>query len=157
MAVADIHRVVQERLPVGADVEHHRDHPVGIDSGSGGVDSELADRDVHPIGAPVADPENLFSVCRHQQVDVVRAQTVIVKRGLDAVDVVDREVHPVGPLKLVAVTLDRLRHHGVIDDRQHLGEVIPEQLVVQDLVAIVQRRQEVVLRQIGRLSAVLLV
>jgi len=80
-----------------------------------------------------------------------------VERGLDAGDVVDRQIHRVGPLVFVAEALYRLRHHGVIDDRQHLHEMVLQELVVEHLVAVVQRRQEGVARQIVCLPPVLLI
>jgi hypothetical protein len=40
--LADVERVVEQRLVVGADVEGDRDDPAGVDAGGGGVDGELA-------------------------------------------------------------------------------------------------------------------
>ena len=57
----------------------------------------------------------------------------------------------------MAVALDRLRHNGVVDHRQHLLQVVAEQLEVEDRVTVVLYSQELVLRQIGRLRPVLLV
>lgn len=37
----------------------------------------VADRDVHAVGAPVADPEDLLGVGRHQQVDLVGREPVV--------------------------------------------------------------------------------
>jgi hypothetical protein len=155
--VADVERIVQERLVVGPHVEADGDHAIGIDAGGGGVDRELADRDGEAVDAPVADPQDRLGVGRHQQIDVSGLEPVVAQRRLDALDVVDRKVDAVRPLVLAAVALDRLRHHRVVHDRQHLLEVIREELVVQDLVAVAQRREEPVLRQIGRLGGVLLV
>jgi len=41
------------------------------------------------------------------------------------------------PAVLVAVLLDRLRDHRVVDDWEHLLQVLLEQPVVQNLVAVV--------------------
>jgi hypothetical protein len=57
----------------------------------------------------------------------------------------------------MAVAFDGLADHRVIDNRQHLRQVVLEQLVVDDLVAIVQGGQKLVLAKGGRLRAVLLV
>ena len=157
VAVADVHRVFEQRLAIGADVEHHRDHATGMDARGGRVDRELADRDRHPVGSPVTDPEDRLGVGRDEQVDVLGAEAVVAKRVLDAFDVVDRQVDAVGALKLVAVALDRLRDHRRVNDREHLLEMHLEQLVVEDLVAIVQRCQKAVAGDVARLRLVLLV
>ena len=157
VAVADIHGVVEQRLAIGAHVQAHRDHPIRIDSRRRRVHAELPNRDRKSVHAPVADPEDRLGIGRHQQVDVFGAETKVAQRRLDVVDVVDREVDAVGSLVLVAVALDRLGYHRGVDDRQHLLQVIAQQLVVEDLVAVAERREKLVLGQIRRLRAVLLI
>ncbi len=154
--VADIGRVVQQRLVVGADVQGDGDDAGGVDARGGGVDGQLADRDAGPAAhAPVADAEDLLRVGGHDQVDVVRPQPQGLERPLDAVWVVDGQEHAPGAPVLVAVGADRLGHRGVVHDGQHLAQVIAQQPVVQDLVPVAQGFHEDVLLQVGRLRAVL--
>src|SRR6185437_15209125 len=59
------------------------------------------------------------------------------------------------PPVLTRELLDRLADGRVVDDRHHLGEVIPEHFVVQDLVAIVKLLHVYVLGEVGPLRLVL--
>jgi hypothetical protein len=66
--------------------------------------------------------------------------------------VVDREVHGAPrTAELVAEPLDRQPDGGGVDDRQHLLDVLGEQLVEQDLVAVAQVGQVHPLGQVPRL------
>jgi hypothetical protein len=64
VAVANVRRVVEQALLVGADVKDDRQDPVGVDSGRRRVDGELADRDVDSVRTPVSDTENLLATIR---------------------------------------------------------------------------------------------
>ena len=70
--VANVERVPEKRLAIGADVDHHRHDPVGVDAGGRRTHRELADRDRHPVGAPVSDAQDLLGVGADDQVDLVR-------------------------------------------------------------------------------------
>src|SRR5664279_1455011 len=118
--VADVHRVVEERLAVGTAVEHDRDHPVRVDSRGGGIHGQLADRDVDAIAAPVSDAEDLLRVGGHQQVNVVRAGAECAEAVLDGVDLADGQKDPARAGKRLAETLDGLPDHRVVHDREHL-------------------------------------
>ena len=102
------------------------------------------------VDAPVADAEDLLGVGAHHQVHVVGPEPQRVERLLDVVRPVDGQVDPARAAVLVGVLLDRLADRRVVDDRQHLGEVVPQHLVVQHLVAVVQLLHVHVLGQIGR-------
>ncbi len=124
-------------------------------AGRRGVDGQLADGDVHAVGAPVADAEEPLAVGGHDQVDVVGAQAVVAQGRLDAIHVVDGQVDALGPAELGAVALDRLRHDRGVDDREHLLQVLLEQLVEEDLVALAHGGQECVAGEVVGLDAVL--
>ena len=79
MPVADVHRIVQQALPIGADIEHHRDHARRVDAARRRVDGQLADRDLDAADPPVADSQDLLGVGRKDQVDIVRARAEIGK------------------------------------------------------------------------------
>ena len=74
MAVAEVERVVQERLPVRADVQHDGDGSSGVDAAGSRVEGELAEGDADTSDTPVADAEDCFAVGGDDQVDVVRAE-----------------------------------------------------------------------------------
>jgi hypothetical protein len=155
MAVADIEGVVEERRVVGAGVEHDRDHPGGVDPGGRGVDGELADRDVDAAHPPVADPEDRLAVGGDDQVDVPAGGAEVREGGRDLVGMVDGEVHAGRPPVLAAVLADRLADRRRVDDREHLVEVVGEQPVVEDLVAVVEELEIDVAGERGRLGPVL--
>ena len=153
---AEVERVVEQLLAVGADVEHHGEGARGVDAGGRGVDVELADGDLDAADAPVADAQDALGVGRDDQVDVLGPATAAQESALDAVGILDREVGAARSAVLVAVALDRLADGRGVDDRQHLGEVLAEQPEEQHLVAVVQRGEEDVLREVGGLCEVLL-
>jgi hypothetical protein len=136
--VAQVHLVVEQPQVVGADVQDHRDHPAGVDPGGGDIDGQLADGDLDAADAPVPDAEDPLGVGGHDQVDVAGLEAVVAERRLDQVGVVDRQEHPAGTAVLVAVALDRLADGRGVDDRQHVAQVLREQAVEQDLVAVAE-------------------
>ena len=101
-------RVVEQALPVGADVQHDRQGPARVDAGRRGVDGELADGDAHAADAPVADAEDRAGVGGDDQVHVVAAEAGRPQRLLDQLRLVDRQVDAARAPVLVAVVLDRL-------------------------------------------------
>jgi hypothetical protein len=106
------------------------DKAVGLDIG-----------DVDAADPPVPDSQNGARVGRHDQVNLVRPETGGEQRGLYQFRVVHGQVDPAGPPVLTAVVLDRLPDRWRVDDRQHLAQVVGQQPVKQDLVAVVQRVQ----------------
>ena len=121
----------------------------------GDVDGQLADGDLDPADPPVADAEDALGVGGHDEVDVVGAEPVVAERLLDEVRVVHREEHAPGTAVLVAVALDRLADRRRVDDRQHLAQVLRQQPVEQDLVAVSEVGQVHVPGQVVRLPLVL--
>jgi len=59
---ADVQRVGEQLLVVGADIEHDRQRRRRMQAGAGGVERQLADRNAHAAGALVAEPENALAV-----------------------------------------------------------------------------------------------
>ena len=141
--------VVEQHLAVRAHVEADGQHPAGVDAGRDGVDRELADRDVDPADAPVADAEDRLGVGRHHEVDVVRAEAGGVQGRVDAVDVLDVEEHAAGAAEEVAELLDGRPDRGGVDDRQHLVDVLTDEPVEQHLVVVVQVGEEGPLLDVG--------
>ena len=58
LAVAEVERVVEQLLVVGADVEARPAASGGVDAGAGGVEGELADGDAHAARALVAQAQD---------------------------------------------------------------------------------------------------
>src|SRR5262249_44146102 len=127
MAVARVERVVEQGLAVRPNVQHDGNHAGRVDAGGRGVHGELADRDVDPADAPVANAQDLLRVGGHDQVDVVRAQAGRGEGGLHRLEAVDGQVDAAGVPVLVAVALDGLADGRVVDDRHHLLQVARQQ------------------------------
>ena len=121
MPVAQVQRVVQQPLDVGADIERHREYPARVDARRGGVDGQLADGD-HAAGyAPVANAEDLFRVTADDEVDVIRPEAQAGEGLVHVVWPVDRQVEAAGPAVLVRVTLDGVADDRVVHHWQELG------------------------------------
>ena len=155
MPGTEVQVVVEEFEVVGAHVQHHRQHPAGMDPGGGGVDGEFADADLDAADALVTDAEDALGVGGDQQVQVVRAETSVPQSGFDVLGVVNGQVHTAGAAEFLAEPFDRHTHGRGVDDGQHLGEVVGEQPVEQHLVAVPQVRQVHPLPQVVGLLPVL--
>src|SRR5205823_1511257 len=138
---AQIERIVQQFRPVRADVQDHRQGPGRVDPGRGGVDGELARRDVDAADAPVADAEDGLGVGGDDEVDLAGGQLGGSQGGLDVVGCIDAEVDAAWAAVLVAVLLYGLADRRGVDDREQFAEVVGEHPVEQDLVAVVQGGQ----------------
>ena len=138
---AQIERVLQQLGPVGADVQDHRQGAGRVDAARGGVDGELARRDVDATDAPVADAEDGLRVGGDDELDLVGGQLGGAQGGLDLVRRIDAEVDAARAAVLVAVVPDGLADRRGVDDGQQLAEVVGEQPEEQDLVAVLQGGQ----------------
>ena len=155
MAIADVHRIAEQTLAVGTDIEHHGNHTRGVDSASGGVDCQFSNRYFNPADAPIADAENMFGVGSQDQVDIAGFRTQIDKRRFDFVWMIDRQIDSSGPPAFVMVLHNRNPHREVVDDGNHLAQVLRKQLVEQNLIAIVQCGEVDVLAQRVRKALIL--
>src|SRR5262249_39112379 len=135
---AQVERVLQQLGPVGADVQQHRQGAGRVDAGRGGVDGELAGRDVDAADAPVADAEDGLGVGGDGEVDVAGGQLGGAQGGLDLVRRVDAEVDAARAAVLVAVVPDRLADRRGVGAREQVAEVVGEHPVDEDIVAVVQ-------------------
>ena len=67
---AKVQRIVDEALAVGTGIQHDRQHTGRINSGRGGVDHQLPDRNADAVGPPVPDAQDCFRIGHDNQVDV---------------------------------------------------------------------------------------
>ena len=153
--VPDVHRIVQQTLPVGADIEHHRNHARRVDAARRRVDRQLADRHLNAAHAPIADSQDLLGVGRQDQVDIAGAGAEVGKRLLDRFGMIDREIHAARTPALMVILLHRHADRQIVDDGDHFAQVLGEQPVEQHLVAVVQGGQVDVLAQRVRQPLVL--
>ena len=151
----DVHVVVEQRGIVGAGIQHDRDDAARVQPGRRDVHGELPDRDLDAADPPVPDAQDPLRIRGNDQVDLVGSEPVITKRGLDLVGMIHRQVDPARAAVLVAVPLDRRPDRRGVDDRQHLLDVVDQQPVEQDLVAVAQVGQVQVLGQVVGLAQVL--
>ncbi len=136
---AQVERVVQEPLRVGAHVEGDGECACGVDARARRIERELADRDAHPSRAEVAEPEDPLVVGGHDQAHVVMPG---VRQELgDPVDIVGRDPQAARPPEDVTEVLARLPDHRGVDDRHQLFEMVHEHPVVEGLVPILERGQ----------------
>ena len=70
LAQAEIERVVEQSLVVGADVERDRQGQLRRHAGAGGVERQLAHRDAHAADAEVAQAEDALAVGHDDEADV---------------------------------------------------------------------------------------
>ena len=66
LAQAEIERVFEQRLVVGADVEHDRQGQLRRHAGAGGVERQLAHRDAHAADAEIAEAEDALAIRRRR-------------------------------------------------------------------------------------------
>ncbi len=146
LAQADVQRVVQQPLVVGAGIQHDRQALPRMNAGTCRVQGQLADRYAHAVGAEVAEPEDAFAVGDDD--DARLAEGPVAHDLDDSPAVRRRDEHaarpPVDVPELLAGQPDR---RGV-DDRHHFIRVFRDHPEEQRLVAVVQRFQKDVARQV---------
>ena len=120
------------------------------DAAADGVERELADGDGEAAVALVADAEDGAGVGGDDHAHVV--PRVVLDGAVRAVDVERRQREPARGLVEEVELLHRLADRRRVDDGQHLGQVPLEQRVEEDLVALLQRAQVLVLRDRRRLA-----
>lgn len=129
MPIPQVERVIQQAFSIGADIQHYRNHARRVNTSSGGIDGQLANGDLDAPDAPIANTQDLFGIGGNNQVDVLRSSADIPQGRFDSLGVVNREIDAAWASVLVTVLLNRLCHGGIVDHRQHLGEVVSEQPV----------------------------
>ena len=110
----------------------------GVDPAARRVERQLADRDRHPAGALVAEPEDPLVVGDDDEPDVV--VRALAQELRDPVAVGRRDPDAAGPPDDVAELLDRAPDGRRVDDRQEFLEVLGEEPVEERGVAILERR-----------------
>ena len=151
MPVPDIHRILEQAFPIGADIQHHWNHARGIDSARRGINRQLADRDFDAAHAPIAQSQNLLGVGGQDQVDVFGSGAKVRKSRFDPIQMVDGEVHAARPAALMVILLHRHAYRQIVDDRDHLAQVPRQQTVEQHLITVMQRGEvDVLVERIGK-------
>ena len=144
---ADVERIGQPLIVVGADIEKHRQRRQGMDAAAGGVERELADRDAHAAGALIAEAEDALAVGDDDHLGAIELR--IGKDLLDALPVLQAQEQPARlaeqPAEVLAARADRRR----VGDRQQLLDVAGEQRVEHGFVGVLQLAQERVALEIG--------
>src|SRR6202034_3423621 len=144
---ADIKRIVEMLPVVSADVEDDRQCRRGMQSGAGGVERKLADRNAHAASALVAETENTFAVADDDGLDVVEAAI-----GEDAANIVLMRIaqkQASGLAENMAESLAAQADGRRINDRHHLLDVLGQQRVKQGFVGILQTSEKGVLLDVG--------
>ena len=151
---AQVERIGQQRLVVGAHVEIDRKAARRVNSGARGVERELADRDPHAAHALVADAEDRLVVGDHDDADVLFGS--VPEHVADPPSVLRRDVEPARTAVDVAEVLADLSNGRRVDDGDHLLEVIDEEAVEEGFVPVLERGQEeVALHVVARALVVL--
>ena len=139
VAPADVERIVQTLLVVGADVQHDRQRGRRIDAAAGRIERKFADRDAQPAGALVAQAQDPFAIGDDDGLDVVEWRVLH-----DFVhDVAPRIGHEQAARATIDLTelLACLADGRCIDQRQHFGDVAANQCVEQRLVGVLELAQ----------------
>ena len=139
-AQARVERVLEERLVVGAEVEHHRERVLGRYPRARRVERELPDGDAHAADAEVAEAEDALAVGDDDEAHVLLGP--VAQHFLDAALALEAHVQALRAAHDVPELLARLAHGGGVDERHVLGRVARQQLVVEALVAVLQFREE---------------
>ena len=151
---AEVQRVVQAVLVVGADVEHDRQRQIRGNAGAGGVERQLPDRDSHSADALVAQPEDALPVGDD---DHGRRPRMVPEDGLDLIALVERDIEAARVTVDVGVLLARFADDRRVHDRHHLVDVILDKAEEQCFVPILQAGEEGVSLERGLSDAVVLV
>lgn len=149
VAIAQIERIGQQLLIVGADIQRHREAAARIDAAAGGVEGQFAHSDLDATHTPVTDTQDRLGIGAHDQVDVLGPQPQRVEGFLDFVGFVDAQKQSALPAVFVGEALDCLANGGRVHHRHQFGQMVGQHLEVQHLVAVVQLFEKQVAAQIG--------
>ena len=148
LAPPDVEVVAQQLLVVGAHVEADGERLRGVDPGGRHVQGQLADGDAHAARALVAEAEDALVVGDHDEPHVLVGGV-----GEDlghAALVLGGDPQAARTPEDPAVLLAGLAHGGRVDDGKELLEVVPEHLVEEVLVAVLDGGQaDVALERVG--------
>ena len=137
---ADIERIGQPFGIVGADIEHHRQHFVGVDAGAGGIERQFSDRDTHAARTLIAQTQDTLAIGHHDHLHPVERRI-----GQDIADppaIGPRQEQPARPAENLAEPFAAFAHRRGIDQRQHARQIALHQRVEQHFVGILQFAQE---------------
>ena len=150
LRVAEVERVIEQALVVGAAVQRHRQGQRRVHARAGAVQCQLADRDAHPARALIAQAEDPLVVGGNDQPDPFSSG--VVQQLRDPVDVLGSDPQASRPAQDVAEPAAGLADCRGVDDRREFFQMVHEQPVKDRLVAVLQRLQADVLLQVGRLG-----
>ena len=145
---AEVQRVVQQRLVVGADVDQHRQTLRGVEPRTRGVEGELSNGNAHAVGPEIAQAQNALAIGHNDHADVP-ARPVAQHPG-NVPHVLLRNIHAVRTPENLPKLLARQAHGGRVDQGHHLFDEPGHDMVIERLIAILQRGEVDVAFQIRR-------
>ena len=148
---ADVERVVEQLLVLGADVERDGEARLRMHAGASGVERQLADGDAHAVRAEIAQAEDALAVSDHDHPH--GAERPVLHDPGDPPAIAGADEQAAGAPPDVAEPLAGESHGRGVDDRQHLVDVVDDHTVEQRLVAVLQGHQVDVLLEVRRLAA----
>ena len=129
MAITEIERIVQQRLPICSAIQYNRQHCFRVNSCGGSIDHQFAYGDVNAVRPPVADTENSFRVCSNDKSDMSSA-CGMPKRIFNLLRSINRQkCRPLRIDKLFAVLLDTFRDNRIINNRHQLHNVFMKYII----------------------------
>ena len=137
---ADIKRIGEVLLVVGAGVENDRQRGRRMQPGAGGVERQLADRNAHAAGALVTEAEDALAVADHDRLDGIKAR--MRKDARDQVFMRDAEKQPARFAENMAEQFAAAADRRRIEDRHQLFDVAGQKRVEQGFVGILQPAQK---------------
>lgn len=147
-AIAQIERVGKQSGIVGPDVEADGEAKRGVDARTGRVEDEFPDGDGHPTGALVAQPENAFVVGDNDKADITLSE--IAEALGDLAAIIGAQEKTAGPAVDMAVLLAGEANGGGVNDGGQALEVLGEQAVEENFVAVKEGSEaDVLLERIG--------
>src|SRR4029450_9472860 len=137
MAPAYVERIGETLGVVRPHVEAHGQRLRGMDARDRDVEGELAHRDPHSPGALVAEAEYPLVVRDHDEAHAVVGR--VAEHLVDVTLLVGVDPEPPRAPEDPAVLLAGAADGGRVDDGQELLEVLEEDAVEEDLVAVLDR------------------
>ena len=144
---AEVERIVEIGLVVGAGVEVHRQQALRRHAGRRRVELQLADGDAHAVGAQVAQAEDAAAVGHADDAHVL--DRPVAQHLLDVPLARDRQVHAARPAVDVAELQAGLADGRVVHDGQEARRV-RHQRAVEERLVVVEQVDQVDVRAPGR-------
>jgi hypothetical protein len=151
MRIAEIERVIPQRLIIRTDIQHDRQALRRVDPRTRRIESQLADGNTHAVGTEISQTQDAFSIRHDDDLHIILRP--VVEYRADRTTIVRRHIEPAWAAEDMRELAAGLADRGRIDQRHNLLDMLADQPVVETLIPVLQGGEEDILLNVARFAA----